>query len=62
MIYHYFVEGECEQALLKAFMHASSGEYVIHPGKIDVFNVLTQRLSPSRVMALKKRFKSDFHL
>lgn len=59
-LYHYFVEGECEKALIYALMHTDKAEYRIHPGKIDIFNVLTEKFSPARVMAIKKHTKLVF--
>ena len=53
-LYHYFVEGECEKALLNAFMHTDKTEYTICPGKIDIFNVMNEKLSPARAMSIKK--------
>ena len=54
---YYFVEGECEQAFLKAFMHADKGEYFIKPGKVEVRNLLFDKLSNSKVMSIKRGTK-----
>ena len=53
-LFHYFVEGECEAVLLKAFMHAEEKEYGIYPGKIEILNPLYQKISPTKAMTLKK--------
>lgn len=53
-LFHYFVEGECEAVLLKAFMHAEEKEYGIYPGKIEILNPLYQKISPAKAMTLKK--------
>ena len=53
-LFHYFVEGECEAVLLKAFMHAEEKEYGIYPGKIEILNTLYQKISPAKAMTLKK--------
>ena len=53
-LYHYFVEGECEEALLKALMHSSECEYDICLGKIEVLNVIYQKISRSKALTLKK--------
>lgn len=56
-LFYYFVEGECEQAFLKAFMHADKGEYFIKPGKVEVRNLLFDKLSNSKVMSIKRGTK-----
>ena len=53
-LFHYFVEGECEAVLLKAFMHAEEKEYGVYPGKIEILNPLYQKISPAKAMTLKK--------
>lgn len=53
-LYHYFVEGECEEALLKALMHSSECEYDICLGKIEVLNVICEKISRSKALTLKK--------
>lgn len=60
MLYYYFVEGECEEALLKAFIHAENSIYKIQPGKVMVFNVLNEKISPLRAMSLKRGSKVVF--
>ena len=53
-LYHYFVEGECEEAFLKALMHSSECEYDICLGIIEVLNVIYQKISRSKALTLKK--------
>lgn len=45
----YFVEGECEYALLHALKEHPA---LIAPGKIKVLNVLTEEISKSRVIMI----------
>ena len=53
-LFYYFVEGECEKALLSALMHSTKEECYICPGKIEVFNIINQKLSVAKVMSLKR--------
>lgn len=46
----YYVEGDDEKSLLKVL---KTELQVIKPGKIDVFNVVCDTLSPGRLMTLK---------
>ena len=57
---HYFVEGECEKAFVNAFIHAEKGEYRFLPGKIEVFNVVTQKISVMKAMSIKRGTKIVF--
>ena len=59
-LYYYFVEGECERVLLKAFMHAEESEYHICPGKIEVLNVVCDKISPAKARTIKKGTKVVF--
>ena len=59
-LYHYFVEGECEMVLLKALMHAEDASYGICPGKIEILNVLYQRITPTKAITLRKGTKVVF--
>lgn len=59
-LYYYFVEGECEKVLLKAFMHVEENEYHICPGKIEVLNVICEKISPSKARTIKKGTKVVF--
>ena len=59
-LYYYFVEGECEKVLLKAFMHAEEYEYHICPGKIEVLNVVCEKISPAKARTIKKGTKVVF--
>ncbi len=56
-LYHYFVEGECEKAFIKAFMHAEKGEYSLKPGKVEVFNFVFNKLSPAKALTIKRGTK-----
>lgn len=57
---HYFVEGECEKAFISAFIHASKGEYKLAPGKVEIFNVVTEKISPMKAMSIKRGTKIVF--
>jgi len=59
-LYYYFVEGECEKVLLRAFMHAEESEYHICPGKIEVLNVICEKISPAKARTIKKGTKVVF--
>lgn len=48
--YHYFVEGQDEEKLLKVLK--TDLRYII-PGKVQVFNVIEQKLTKLRLMSLK---------
>ena len=56
-LYHYFVEGECEMVLLKALMHSEDTSYGISPGKIEILNVLYQKITPTKAITLRKGTK-----
>lgn len=51
-IYHYFVEGECEAKLIKELKDPSIQLFI--SGKIDVFNVVNQKLTINRLLSLNK--------
>ena len=53
-LYRYFVEGECEASLLYALMHSEDERYRIYPGKIEVLNVLYDRISQTKARTFKK--------
>lgn len=59
-ILHYFVEGKCEQAFIKSFVHADKGNGRFRPGKVEVFNVLYERISPTKAMLIKHGTKVVF--
>lgn len=59
-LYRYFVEGECEAALLKALMHSHSSGFYICPGKIEILNVLYETISGTKAMTIKKGTKVVF--
>lgn len=50
--YHYFVEGETDEKMISIlktnFQH-------IHPGKVEIVNVVTNKIKNSMIMKLKKR-------
>lgn len=56
-LYHYFVEGECEQAFVKAFMHANKGDYRLKPGKVEVCNLIFNKISTTKAMSIKRGTK-----
>ena len=56
-LYHYFVEGECEKAFIKAFQHATKGEYSIKPGKTEVLNFNCEKISKAKAMSIRKYTK-----
>lgn len=55
-LYQYFVEGQCEKAFLEAFMHAKT-KIVFQAGKVDIFNMILERFSKARALAIKKNTK-----
>lgn len=59
-LFHYFVEGDCEKSFVNALIHNNKGEYRFFPGKIEVFNVVTQRISSMKAMSIKKGTKIVF--
>lgn len=52
-IYHYFVEGECEEKLINTFKMPPYQYF--QSGKVDVFNFINNRISNQRLTALNKR-------
>lgn len=50
-LFRYFVEGECEKKLIEVLNHQKGGRF--HPGKVEVFNIIRERFSPSRAMNIK---------
>lgn len=48
--YHYFVEGQDEEKIVKVLK--TDLQYIV-PGKVQVFNVVQQRLTKLRLMSLK---------
>ena len=53
--YLYFVEGECEKALLKAFMHFDMFGFI--PGKVEVLNFVNKKLTNAQARMIKKDTK-----
>jgi len=51
-IYHYFVEGECEQKLLNAYR--ISPYELFTSGKVTVFNFINKKLDYSRIRVLDR--------
>lgn len=49
---HYYVEGECEAKLINALK--TGKDNFIRPGKVEVFNVIRDRISKFRIAALKR--------
>lgn len=47
--YQYYVEGEHEKKLLDIF---KTDLQCIHPGKVEVFNPITRKISKSKIMKL----------
>lgn len=54
--YFYFVEGECEQAFINELKKKK--EPKIKPGKVKIFNVVNQLLSPREIRVIDK----DYHI
>lgn len=52
-IYHYYVEGECEEKLLNTY---KVPPYLFfQSGKVEVFNFINKRITNQRLMTLKKK-------
>lgn len=49
---HYYVEGECEAKLINALKTVKDN--FIRPGKVEVFNVIRDRISKFRIATLKR--------
>lgn len=49
--FQYFVEGECERKLINEL----KGSNMILPGKVEVFNVLRDKISKQRLLVLKPK-------
>lgn len=45
--FYYLAEGECEEKLLKALKEKPA---LIHPGKVERFNVIQRTLKPNKLM------------
>lgn len=51
-LYHYFVEGECEEKLINSY---KLPPYLgFKPGKVEVFNFIQKRISNQRLLSLNK--------
>ena len=51
-IYRYYVEGECEKHFLDTYK--SGVDPVFHPGKVEVFNVMTHIITQPRLINFSK--------
>lgn len=51
-IYHYYVEGECEQKIINELKKVGVQKLV--SGKVEVLNVITEKISDRRLLALNK--------
>lgn len=51
-IYHYYVEGECEQKIINELKKVGVQKLV--SGKVEVLNVITKKISDRRLLALNK--------
>lgn|GEM_PF-1210355 len=56
-LFLYYVEGACEANFLASFMHAPMGSHRIRPGKIEILNPITERISKVKAMTIKKGTK-----
>lgn len=52
-IYHYYVEGECEEKLLNTYK--ISPYFYFQSGKVEVYNFINKRITNQRLMALKEK-------
>lgn len=52
-IFHYFVEGECEAKLINE-IKVPKVDWVL-PGKVEVLNVVNEKISKQRLMVLKPK-------
>lgn len=50
--YHYFVEGETDEKMISIL---KTNLQHIHPGKVEIVNVVTNKIKNSMIMKLKKR-------
>ena len=51
-IYRYYVEGECEQHFLDSYKSGINPKF--HAGKVEVFNILTQKITQMRLINFSK--------
>lgn len=52
-IFHYFVEGECEEKLINELKVPKAN--LILPGKVEVLNVVNEKISKQRLMVLNPK-------
>ena len=52
-IFHYFVEGECEEKLINELKVPKAD--IILPGKVEVLNVVQDKISNQRLMVLNPK-------
>lgn len=48
IIYRYYVEGQCEEHFLNSFKSGKNPKF--KPGKVEVFNIMTQKITPMRLI------------
>ena len=51
-LYHYFVEGECEEKLINELKSINNRSLVA--GKVDVLNVINEEIADARLLALNR--------
>lgn len=54
-LYRYFVEGECEKKLLRAFMYIPGKAF--RDGRVEVFNFINEKMSKQGARSIKKGTK-----
>jgi len=48
----YFVEGECEEKIIKVFQKNKANRFI--PGKVEILNAAFEKISKMRIMQMKK--------
>ena len=59
-LYYYFVEGECEKQFVKSLIHSSEKGFYLVPGRVEIFNIVAERLTCLRIQAIKRGSKVVF--
>ena len=49
-VFHYYVEGECEEKLINTYEKPPYSYFV--PGKVEILNVVQKEISRPRITAL----------
>ena len=49
-VFHYYVEGECEEKLINTYKKPPYSYFV--PGKVEILNVVQKEISRPRITAL----------